>query len=76
MKLINWMLVGCSLAMASCAPQKEQQQITFADPTIACFDGMYYMYGTQAADGNSCVAVGRSEDVGSTCGNIERWARP
>ena len=47
MKLINWMLVGCSLAMASCAPQKEQQQITFADPTIACFDGMYYMYGTE-----------------------------
>ena len=44
MKLINWMLVGCSLAMASCAPQKEQQQITFADPTIVCFDGMYYMY--------------------------------
>lgn len=47
MKLSSLMM-GCGLLLATWSPANAQEQIRLADPTIVCFDNMYYMYGTEA----------------------------
>ena len=46
-KLFNLLVCSC-LLLPGYAQKAAERQINFADPTIVCFDGKYYLYGTEA----------------------------
>ena len=77
----NLMLAIATVLFSACVSTgnkselAEQQDLFFADPTIFCWDGTYYLYGTAGNIGDSILSADDGFLV-YTSTDLEKWEGP